>query len=64
MSIVKTATTLPTQLDDAQDASRARREAVVVGTAQAREPGAPETTLDVSLDAGLEDPYDNIACTD
>jgi len=60
MSIVKTATTLPTKLDDALDASHATHEAVVVGTAQTADPATHEATLDASL----EDPYDNIACTD
>jgi hypothetical protein len=64
MPIAKTATTLRTKLDDAPHgphAPRATHEAAVVDTARTREPEAPEAT---TLDAGLEDPYDNIACTD
>ncbi len=58
MPIAKTASTLLAKLDDAPPAARGTREADVA--VQIREP-APEVT---TLDGSLEDPYDNIACTD
>lgn len=59
MPIAKTATTTAPKTDDAPRAASVTHEKVVA--AQTREPSTPEAT---TLDASLEDPYDNVACTD
>jgi len=59
MPIAKTATTLPTSPLDAPHADRVKHATVVA--VPTREQSTPETT---SLDESLENPYDNVACTD
>jgi hypothetical protein len=58
MPIAKTATTIA-KTDDAPRTESVTRETVVA--VPTREPSAPEAA---PLDASLEDPYDNVACTD
>ncbi len=61
MPIAKTAITVPTSADDALHAAHAPRVTPTpVGAEQPRQPGLPDATR---LD-DLEDPYDNVACTD
>ncbi len=59
MPIAKTATTIRNIPDDAPSADRVKPATVVA--VPPREPSAREAT---SLDESLEDPYDNVACTD
>jgi len=61
MPIAKPATTPQTKTDDAPRASSVSGEAEAVVAAVAREPVVAEAG---ALDASLEDPYDNVACTD
>ena len=60
MPIAKTATTPQTKTDDAPRAS-VTHEAETVVAAQTRQAAVAEV---VELDASLDDPYDNMACTD
>jgi hypothetical protein len=59
MPIAKPATTPAPKTDDAPRAAGVTPESVVV--AKTGEPSAPEAT---PLDASLEDPYYDVACTD
>jgi hypothetical protein len=59
MPIAKTASTVPVNPDDALRAVRVTHEKVAA--VQTRQPSAPEAA---PLDDSLEDPYDNVACTD
>lgn len=59
MPIAKTASTILTNPDDAQHADRVKPATVVA--VPPREPSTHEAT---PLDETLEDPYDNVACTD
>jgi hypothetical protein len=58
MSIAKAVTTLLETSDDAARAVQADEKVVAVRNPQ---PSIPEGS---ALDASLEDPYDNVACTD
>jgi hypothetical protein len=58
MSIAKTATTLLTTPDDAARAARAEDKVVA---ARSPQPSTPEAS---ALDASLDDPYYDVACTD
>lgn len=59
MPIAKTATTVRNSPDDAAHADRVKPATVVA--VPPREPSTHEAT---PLDESLEDPYDNVACTD
>lgn len=58
MPIAKPAPTIPTNPDDAPRADGVTHATVVA--APTAKPGLPEA----ALDSGLDDPYDNVACTD
>jgi hypothetical protein len=60
MPIAKSSTNTQTKTDDAPRASVTHETETVVA-AQNREPVVAEV---VELDASLDDPYDNMACTD
>jgi hypothetical protein len=64
MPIAKTATTVRTSPDDAPHADRVKPATVEVTVVSAVPPPEPSLHEATSVDESLEDPYDNIACTD